>query len=86
MKVAPRPFLLSTEMVPPAFSTMFFVIESPSPVPEAVKLLAFCARKNSRNILGSSDSGIPMPVSATVSIATGGSSFQLTRTSPSGGV
>ena len=68
VKTVPSPSALLTEIEPPCFSTIAFVIDNPSPVPEERIFRALSALKNSLNICGSASSGMPIPVSATVKI------------------
>ena len=61
--VVPVPSLLSKEMVPPIFSTSFFVIGIPSPVPANFVRLPACSCANGSKMRFWNASVIPIPVS-----------------------
>ena len=62
-KVVPAPSSLSKVMVPPIFSTRFFAIGIPSPVPANFVRLPVCSCANGSNTHFWNSSVIPIPVS-----------------------
>ena len=82
-KVVPAPSLHSKEMVPPIFSTSFFVIGIPSPVPANFVRLPVCSCEKGSKICFWNASVIPIPVSrqvnsiVVISSCSDGSSLQL---------
>jgi hypothetical protein len=66
VKVVPAPAALSAVMVPPCSPTSSLTRASPIPLPSVDRALAFSMRWNRSNRRGISDSGMPVPVSATV--------------------
>ena len=62
-KVVPSPFVLSTAMVPPIFSTRFFVMDMPSPVPPYSERADMPSCVKGSNTCCRKSGDMPMPVS-----------------------